>query len=108
MMLKFICFLFEYLNTDDFSLIYSDTDSVTIGTAKTIQRDRKIKNGAYDHTRLEIMEDIFLPIVKPEKLDEFKSKWGDWFVLTNEIRDEKTTGKLKVFYKLKIFDYTYI
>ena len=41
------------------------------------------------------MEHIFLPIVKKEKLAEFKNVWGDWLVLSNAIVDEKTPGKLK-------------
>ena len=41
------------------------------------------------------MQKVFWPIVKPEKLDEFKNVWGQWLVLTNEIEDEKFPGKLK-------------
>ena len=41
------------------------------------------------------MEKIFLPIVKEEKMTEFKAIWGSWLVLSNEIVDEKTPGKLK-------------
>jgi hypothetical protein len=41
------------------------------------------------------MEKVFWPIVKPEKIKEFKKKWGDWLVLTDTIEDEKTPGKLK-------------
>jgi len=41
------------------------------------------------------MEAIFLPIVKAEKMVEFKKVWGNWLVLSNEIEEEKTPGKLK-------------
>jgi hypothetical protein len=41
------------------------------------------------------MKNVFWPIVIPEKLDEFKKKWGDWLVLSNTIEEEKTPGKLK-------------
>ena len=41
------------------------------------------------------MEKLFFPIVKEGKLDEFKEKWGEWFVLSNKLEDEKTPGKLK-------------
>ena len=45
--------------------------------------------------RREKMEKMFFPIVKEGKLDEFKEKWGEWFVLSNELVDEKTPGLLK-------------
>jgi len=66
---------------------FIDTDSLTIATTKTGQ--------IIGNTRLEEMEKIFLPIVKKEKLAEFKTVWGDWLVLSNKIVDEKTPGKLK-------------
>ena len=66
---------------------YLDTDSLTIATTKS----GKITGP----TRLEEMEKIFLPIVKTGKLEEFKSVWGKWLVLTNKIVDEKCPGKLK-------------
>ena len=42
------------------------------------------------------MESLFFPIVSPAKLESFKSKWESWFVLTDEITDQKCPGKLKV------------
>lgn len=42
------------------------------------------------------MESIFLPIVRPEKMADFKKVWGDWLVLSNQVEDEKCPGKLKV------------
>ena len=42
------------------------------------------------------MEKVFLPIVKPHLLTEFKTVWGKWLVLSNRVQDEKTPGKLKV------------
>lgn len=41
------------------------------------------------------MKKVFWPIVQPDKLDEFKTKWSDWLVLTDTVEDEKTPGKLK-------------
>ena len=41
------------------------------------------------------MEKIFFPIVKEGKLEQFKEQWSEWFVLSNELVDEKTPGKLK-------------
>lgn len=46
-------------------------------------------------SRLEQMKSIFFPMVKPELLDEFKTVWGKFFVLTNTIQDEKKPGLLK-------------
>ena len=42
------------------------------------------------------MESIFLPMVQPAKMKEFQAKWRDWICLSNEVEEEKTTGKLKV------------
>ena len=42
------------------------------------------------------MESLFFPLVKPDRMKYFKSKWEDWFVLTDEIEDRKCPGKLKV------------
>ena len=36
-----------------------------------------------------------MPIVKDALLEEFKSVWGNWLVLSNAVRDEKCPGKLK-------------
>ena len=41
------------------------------------------------------MEKMFFPIVKPEKMEEFKKVWGEWFVLTDLLEDEKRPGLLK-------------
>ena len=45
--------------------------------------------------RLIKMEKIFFPIVKEGLLDEFKKAWGEWFVLTDLLEDEKRPGLLK-------------
>jgi hypothetical protein len=42
------------------------------------------------------MEDTFFPIIKEGQLEEFKKIWGDWFVLSDDVRAEKTPGFLKV------------
>lgn len=41
------------------------------------------------------MEALFFPLVKEGKMDEFKAKWQNFLVLSNEIEDEKFPGKLK-------------
>ena len=41
------------------------------------------------------MQSIFFPMVKPEMLSKFKTKWSEYFVLTNTIQDEKKPGLLK-------------
>ena len=42
------------------------------------------------------MESLFYPLVRPEKIESFKKNWESWFVLTEEIDDQKCPGKLKV------------
>ena len=37
----------------------------------------------------------FVNIVRPGMMESFKEKWGDWFVLEDTVKDEKTPGKLK-------------
>ena len=41
------------------------------------------------------MENVFLPIVKEDRLEEFNRVWGDWLVLSNTIEEKKRPGKLK-------------
>ena len=43
----------------------------------------------------EHMENVFFPIVKEHLLDEFKSVWSEWLVLSNKVEDQKCPGKLK-------------
>ena len=47
------------------------------------------------NSRKEMMEALFYPIVKSDKLHEFKSKVGEFLVLSNQIEDEKFPGRLK-------------
>ena len=70
----------------------SDTDSLTIATSKT----HMLETDMYQLDRKTQMEAIFLPIVQPNKLEEFKLKWNEWLCLSNQIEEEKTTGKLKI------------
>ena len=65
----------------------SDTDSIGLGLTKSAKFDAT--------SRKEMMEALFHPIVKTGKLEEFKSKVGEFLVLSNEIEDEKFPGKLK-------------
>ena len=46
-------------------------------------------------SRKEMMEALFYPIVRNGKMDHFKSKVGEFLVLSNKIEDEKIPGKLK-------------
>lgn len=41
------------------------------------------------------MKKLFFPICKPEKLEEFKIAWKEWFVLSDLLEDEKCPGLLK-------------
>ena len=41
------------------------------------------------------MEKIFFPVVQDGKLEDFKKAWGEWFVLTDKLEDEKCPGLLK-------------
>lgn len=45
--------------------------------------------------RLIKMKKMFFPIVKEGLLDEFQKAWGEWFVLTDLLEDEKKPGLLK-------------
>lgn len=103
MLLHFVDFLRKYLVKGSYALVYGgkilhqiilyliviflDTDSLTLSVTKSEKVVGK--------TRLEQMEKIFLPIVKEELFSEFKQVWGNWLVLSNDIRDEKCPGKLK-------------
>ena len=42
------------------------------------------------------MSAIFLPIVKKDRLDDFKKEWGNWLCLANTVEAEKRPGTLKV------------
>ena len=42
------------------------------------------------------MRSVFLPIVKPQLLEEFKDVWSSTFVLSEDVRDQKEPGKLKI------------
>jgi len=64
-----------------------DTDSLGLATTESIP--------IVGQSRLEQMENIFFPIVIPQKIDQFKAEWQNWLVLSNTIEEEKTPGKLK-------------
>ena len=42
------------------------------------------------------MSAIFLPIVKKNRLEDFKKEWINWLCLSNTVEDEKRPGTLKV------------
>lgn len=80
--------VFRFFKEGSYKLVYCDTDSIAIATTRTENSGRTGRKAS--------MEDTFFPIIKDGMLDDFKSVWGDWFVLTDEVRDEKTPGLLKV------------
>ena len=45
--------------------------------------------------RLSKMKKIFFPVVQEGKLEDFKKAWGEWFVLSDKLEDEKCPGLLK-------------
>ena len=53
------------------------------------------KTGASDGTRKSSMRAIFEPLLKEDRKEDFFKIWGEWFVLEDTVRDEKTPGKLK-------------
>ena len=48
------------------------------------------------------MKDTFFPIIKDGRLEEFKKIWGDWFVLSDDVRAEKIPGFLKMEWKTTV------
>ena len=68
--------------------MFSDTDSLCLSLTDSLTFDEK-------EPRREKMEKMFFPIVKEGKLEDFKKVWGEWFVLSNDLVDEKTPGLLK-------------
>nr|AAT47865.1 hypothetical protein 008-24 [Oikopleura dioica] len=85
--------VFKYFEEGSYKLVYCDTDSIAIATTRTEDSGRTGRRAS--------MEDTFFPIIKKGMLDDFKRIWGNWFVLTDEVRDEKTPGLLKVEWETK-------
>ena len=82
---------------DIFLNYYLDTDSLTIATTMTANVSEMEQMEARGE-KLDLrahMENVFLPIVKKDRLDEFKRVWGNWLVLSNTIEEKKKPGKLK-------------
>ena len=48
-----------------------------------------------DETLRAKMEALFYPIVRPEMMQSFQTKWEDWFVLEDSVEDKRAPGKLK-------------
>ena len=44
---------------------------------------------------MEVLSATFLPLVKPELMQEFLATWDKWFVLEDTVRNEKTPGLMK-------------
>ena len=41
------------------------------------------------------MLSVLLPVVKPDRVNEFLQIWSTWFVTEDSVEDEKFPGKLK-------------
>ena len=67
---------------------FLDTDSLCLSLTNSLPFED-------EEPRRSRMEKMFFPIVKEGKIEEFKETWGQWFVLSNELVDEKTPGLLK-------------
>ena len=108
-------FVGKYLIPGSFKLSYCDTDSIAIGKYFLIflmfilHRNFKgfTKTWPYpDNADMETrMRCTFLPLVKPDMLNEFMQEWGKWLVLKDEIDQTKQPGLLKsnllFFYNLR-------
>ena len=102
--LKFVYeVLYKFLRPGTFRLNYADTDSLCISEYLKIfyrfelnfylgfSKTAEIKGS----TRLEVLSATFLPLVKPELMQEFLATWDKWFVLEDTVRNEKTPGLMK-------------
>ena len=81
-------YLRDHLLPGSFRPSYADTDSMCLG----LSRSRPIPENA---TPKEFYRCLFDPLVRPEKRESWESTWGDWFVTTNEVEDQRKPGKLK-------------
>ena len=88
LLLKFAYFLERVLLEGSYKICYCDTDSLALALTRTPHLDGK------DLLRSK-MEKIFLPLIKPEELDYFKSEWGNFFVLEDTIEQKRKPGLLK-------------
>ena len=75
-------------NIIDFNNRTLDTDSLALACSDSLPFDDS-------EPRLDKMKKLFFPIVQPGKLEEFKKRWSEWFVLSDKIEDEKRPGLLK-------------
>ena len=100
--LKFIYnVVYKYFIPGAFKLCYCDTDSIAIGILLNMflilfyllafTETQK----PFDDSRRANMASVLLPVIKPDKVDEFLMIWDLWFVLDDTVEDEKTPGKLK-------------
>ena len=81
-------FLRECIQPGMITSCYSDTDSLAVATCCTAPLHQGM-------TPREELEAVFDPILRTEKRDYWYANWDKWFVLTNEVEDEKKPGKLK-------------
>ena len=51
--------------------------------------------GPLEGNREQRMRAIFGPILKPNMIESFYQKWGEWFVLTDLVEDLRRPGLLK-------------
>ena len=88
LLLKFAYFLERSLKKGSFRICYCDTDSLALGLTRTPLLDG-------NESLRQKMEKIFLPIVKSDEVEYFKSQWGKYFVLENTIEQKRKPGLLK-------------
>ena len=60
-----------------------------------------------DATRREKMEGVFLPIVRPDKMDQFLAQWDQWFVLNDSVEQKRCPGLLKSTFRLIYYNLYY-
>ena len=76
--MQFMFFLHTHLKPNSFRNIYTDTDSITIATTRSLIPTNT--------TLVEQYRCIFDPIVKPEMKSSWETNMSKWFVLTEEIQ----------------------
>ena len=100
--LKFIYeVVYEFFVPGSFRLCYCDTDSIAIGNKyfsilyNIIWIAFTESEEPEDPSRRANMLSVLLPVVKPEKRENFLTIWEKWFVTEDTVEDEKFPGKLK-------------
>ena len=88
-LLTFVNFLEKYLDKNAFKICYVDTDSVALATTRTRSLSGK-------ETLEGKLRKIFLPMISPDKQENFLKEWGKEFVLKDTIQNSRTPGLMKI------------